>query len=276
GRPVAVFMVGATRAMRGRRDGTSRATGGGLRFIDRNARGAVPRRVLLARRRAAWYARPVDPQQRTSPAVVDLGQLGESIELTPIATVVTDPRQPDNPIVAVNTAFERLTGYAREEILGRNCRFLAGPGTSGEARAALRAAQTAPRAAIVEVLNYRKDGSAFRNAVMIAPILDAAQRPRFFVGSQMDLGDAASPGDRHAAARARVDALTPRQRQVIEHLVAGLRNKQIGALLGIDEKTVKMHRAALLARLGCATSADAIRVGVEAGLGAADQAAARG
>ena len=208
----------------------------------------------------------MDPQSRLPANPVRLEQLVESIDLTPIATIVTDARQPDNPIVATNPAFERLTGYARAEVLGRNCRFLSGPGTSSTARAALRAAQAERRAAIVEVLNYRKDGSPFRNAVMIAPILDERQEPLFFVGSQMDLGDAVAPGDRQGPARAQLERLSPRQRQVLEHLVAGLRNKQIGAVLGIDEKTVKMHRAALLERLGCATSADAIRIGVEAGL----------
>ena len=51
------------------------------------------------------------------------------IAASPIAAVVTDPRQPDNPIIACNQAFEVLTGYGTEEILGRNCRFLAGPDT---------------------------------------------------------------------------------------------------------------------------------------------------
>jgi len=216
----------------------------------------------------------VKPQQITGDEPVRLDRLVESIELTPIATVITDAKLPDNPIVAANAAFERLTGYTRGEVVGRNCRFLAGPETSGEARAALRAAQVECRSAIVEILNYRKNGTAFRNAVMIAPILDDQGAPLFFVGSQMDLGEAASADQRRDAARVRVERLTRRQRQVLERLVAGLRNKQIGATLGIDEKTVKMHRAALLQRLGCATSADAIRVGVEAGL-AADQAAAR-
>ena len=206
----------------------------------------------------------MEPQQITGDEAVRLEQLAESIELTPIATVVTDPRLPDNPIVAANAAFERLTGYSRGEILGRNCRFLGGAETSDEARAALRAAQAEGRPAIVEILNYRKDGSAFRNAVMIAPVLDERGAPLLFVGSQMDLGRAALPDQRREAARARVARLTPRQREVLERLVAGLRNKQIGAALGIDEKTVKMHRAALLERLGCATSADAIRIGVEA------------
>lgn len=208
----------------------------------------------------------MEPQQFTGDEPVRLEQLAESIELSPIATVVTDPRLPDNPIVAANAAFERLTGYSRGEILGRNCRFLGGPATSGEARAALRAAQAEGRPAIVEILNYRKDGSAFRNAVMIAPLLDARGAPLLFIGSQMDLGAAALPDQRRDVARAQVARLTPRQREVLERVVAGLRNKQIGAALGIDEKTVKMHRAALLERLGCATSADAIRIGVEAGV----------
>jgi DNA-binding CsgD family transcriptional regulator len=69
-----------------------------------------------------------------------------------------------------------------------------------------------------------------------------------------------------------VRALTPRQHQVLAHMIQGYRNKQIAARLGIDEKTVKMHRAGLLAKLGVATSADAIRIGVEAGLSLNDSA----
>ena len=57
----------------------------------------------------------------------DVGQLLGSIEPSPIATVITNPRLADNPIVAVNAAFERLTGFSPAEAIGRNCRFLAGP-----------------------------------------------------------------------------------------------------------------------------------------------------
>ena len=67
------------------------------------------------------------------------------------------------------------------------------------------------------------------------------------------------------ACAARSAQLTARQREVLECLVRGLRNKQTAAALGIGEKTVKMHRARMLERLGCASSADAIRLGVEAG-----------
>ena len=61
-----------------------------------------------------------------------------SISLSPIASVVTDARSPDNPIVAVNRAFCELTGYREDEALGRNCRFLAGPETEPDARETLR------------------------------------------------------------------------------------------------------------------------------------------
>ena len=199
-------------------------------------------------------------------ATSDVGRLIASIERTPIATVVTDPRLPDNPIIAANRAFFQLTGYAEAEVVGRNCRFLAGRETDPAAQDRLRCAISECRPAMVEVINYRKDSSTFRNAVMIAPLFDEAGEALVFVGSQMEVKDQGRADERRARAAARVDRLTRRQRQVLERLVRGHRNKQIATALGIGETTVKMHRAHMLARLGCATSADAIRLGVEAGL----------
>lgn len=196
----------------------------------------------------------------------DLRGLIASIERTPIATVVTDPRLFDNPIIAANRAFLELTGYPEAQVVGRNCRFLAGPATDPAAQDRLRQAIAECRPAMVEVTNYRKDASAFRNAVMIAPIFDEAGEPLLFVGSQMEVDGQDRSDERRAGAAARVNRLTPRQRQVLEMLVRGHRNKQISNVLGIGETTVKMHRAHMLTRLGCVTSADAIRLGVEAGL----------
>lgn len=190
-----------------------------------------------------------------------------SIDHSPIASVITDARLPDNPIVAVNRAFRALTGYPEEEILGRNCRFLAGPETEPAAQAELRRAVEQGRPALVELTNYRRDGSAFLNAVMIAPVLGDDGRVAYFLGSQMDVGAGARlSAPRRRRAEALVGALTPRQMQVLEHMIAGYRNKQIAGFLAIDEKTVKMHRAGLLARLGAGSSAEAIRLGVEAGV----------
>jgi PAS domain S-box-containing protein len=194
-----------------------------------------------------------------------LEQLIGSIERSPIPGVITDPRLPDNPIVAVNQAFAQLTGYSRDEVVGRNCRFLAGPGTSSRSRTLLKQAQAEGRSAVVEILNYRKDGSAFQNAVMIAPIRGEAGEIVYFVGSQMALGEA--DGVPSLDAQRRVATLSARQLEVLEWVVRGYLNKQIAGFLGIDEKTVKMHRAAMIRRLGCTTTAEAIRIGVQAGLG---------
>jgi len=189
-----------------------------------------------------------------------------SIGLSPLATLVTNPRLPDNPIVCANAAFCQLTGYSESEIVGRNCRFMQGEGTERELRALLRESIANGRAVLTVINNYRKDGTLFRNALMIAPLYGPDGSIEYFVGSQMDVSDA--PERVHAQriryASTLVSGLTTRQKQVLEHMSRGLRNKQIGELLGIEEKTVKMHRASLLKRLGAASSADAIRIAIEA------------
>lgn len=196
------------------------------------------------------------------------GALFASISLSPIATLVTNPRLPDNPIVCVNAAFCALTGYQERDILDRNCRFLQGADTESEQRASLREAIEHGRPALVVLTNYRKDGTAFRNAVMVAPLFGADGTIEYFIGSQMDITEAPdrSQNLRITHASALVKALTPRQKQVLECMARGLRNKKIGERLGIEEKTVKMHRASLLKRLGATTSADAIRIAIEAGV----------
>lgn len=198
-------------------------------------------------------------------------KLFESIDLSPIPAVLTDPKLPDNPVVAVNEAFCRLTGYGRDEIVGHNCRFLSGPATEPEAQDALRQAVAARRSALVELTNYKKGGEPFLNAVMIAPVLAEGGEVSYFLGSQMDAGHARLIATaRRRDAQQAVRSLTPRQRDVLRQMVEGLLNKQIAHRLGIDEKTVKMHRAALLSRLGARSSAEAVRIGVESGLGLND------
>lgn len=194
--------------------------------------------------------------------------LAESIRLSPIATVLSNPRLPDNPIVAANAAFCALTGYAEQEIVGRNCRFLAGPDTEPWLTERIRQALRDLRPSLTEILNYRKDGSAFRNAVLIAPLFGAEGEPAWFLGSQVEVdpGSAAPLALRQQRAARLAAALSPRQRQVLKEMVAGQRNKQIAWRLGLSEKTVKMHRALLLEKLSVKTTADAIRLAVEAGI----------
>ena len=103
---------------------------------------------------------------------------------------------------------------------------------------------------------------------MIAPLFDADGKLEYFLGSQVDLGvaDDASMASRRARAAALVAELPERQRQVLEAMAKGTLNKQIAFDLGIAEKTVKMHRMLMLERLGGITTAEAIRIAVEAGL----------
>jgi PAS domain S-box-containing protein len=194
--------------------------------------------------------------------------LVQSVRASPIAMVVTNPRLPDNPIELANEAFCALTGYDEREVIGRNCRFLGGHDTNAAVRDEIRQAVGNEQAFLVEILNYRRDGTPFRNGVMIAPLFDDAGRLAFFLGSQVDLGRDGPSGltVRRSRARAMVELLPPRQRQVLEGIAAGLLNKQIAYRLGIAEKTVKMHRALLLERLGGISTAEAIRIAVEADL----------
>ena len=198
----------------------------------------------------------------------DPERIVESVALSTLAMVLSNPRRPDNPLELVNSAFCDLTGYAEDEIIGRNCRFLAGAATEQSATEQLRAAIRDRRPVLTEILNYRRDGTAFRNGVMITPVYGPGGDLDWFLGSQLDLGPAVSGGlaERRSGAAERVANLPPRQRQVLRGMAHGLLNKQIAWELKISEKTVKMHRALLLERLGVGTSAEAIRIAVEAGL----------
>lgn len=192
----------------------------------------------------------------------------DSIRHSPIATVVSDPNEADNPIVAVNEAFLKLTGYAEDEVLGRNCRFLRGPDTENVQTTKLRDAIYQRQATLAELVNYRKDGSRFRNAVMIAPLFDEAGKIEYFVGSQIEVKpqEDSITTVRQEQAAAIVDRLSPRQREILQQMAQGFRTKQIAYMLSLSEKTVQMHRMLLFKKLDTSNAADAVRIAVEAGL----------
>lgn len=103
--------------------------------------------------------------------------------------VITDPARDDNPIVYANAAFLDLTGYGRDEVLGRNCRFLQGADTTAESRAALRDLIASARVDTIEIVNYRKDGTRFINALQVGPIMGEDGKPLYFFGSQLDVSE---------------------------------------------------------------------------------------
>lgn len=110
-----------------------------------------------------------------------------AIRATRMAMIITNPRLPDDPIVFANDAFLRLTGYERREVVGRNCRFLQGPDTDARSIDQIRDAIEQRRDISVDILNYRKDGSTFWNALYLSPVSNEAGELQFHFASQLDI-----------------------------------------------------------------------------------------
>ncbi|GFH17457.1 putative LOV domain-containing protein [Haematococcus lacustris] len=106
---------------------------------------------------------------------------------------ISDPTLPDCPIVFASDAFLDLTEYKREEVLGRNCRFLQGPGTDQNTVQMIRDAIRTGAEITVRILNYTKSGRPFWNMFTLAPMSDSDGTTRFFVGVQVDV-TAVQPG----------------------------------------------------------------------------------
>lgn len=129
----------------------------------------------------------------------------QAMAQTRMAVCLSDPHQPDAPIVFANRAFRALTGYDEADVVGRNCRFLQGPGTDPATVRRVREALAAEEVVVVELLNYRKNGEAFWNALHLGPIYDPQGRLLYFFGSQWDVSDvrAARADEQHARDLAR-------------------------------------------------------------------------
>lgn len=133
------------------------------------------------------YKRSLDAGAELAAAHGPDDPFAAAIRATRMAMIVTDARQVDHPIIFVNDAFLALTGYAREEIIGRNCRFLQGAQTDQQAVAEIRDAIAEGRDAAVDILNYRKDGAPFWNALYISPVRNSKGEITYFFGSQLDI-----------------------------------------------------------------------------------------
>ncbi|MGC1505282.1 MAG: PAS domain-containing protein [Sulfitobacter sp.] len=113
--------------------------------------------------------------------------IAEAVRHARIPLCISDPNIADNPIVFANDAFLTLTGYTKEDVIGKNCRFLQGPETTRESIKEIRQAIDRRQVETIEILNYRKDGTSFLNALQIGPILDNKGQLIYFFGSQLDI-----------------------------------------------------------------------------------------
>jgi PAS domain S-box-containing protein len=110
-----------------------------------------------------------------------------AVRATRMPMVISNPRLPDNPIIFVNDSFCRLTGYPRQDILGRNCRFLQGPETDRAAVARIADAVAQARPLEIDIRNHRRNGEPFWNRLLMAPVYDADGELAYFFASQVDV-----------------------------------------------------------------------------------------
>lgn len=115
--------------------------------------------------------------------VVSDSKLDPSVQ----ALTLADMRRPGAPLVYVNYGFEKMTGYMREDVIGRNCRFLQGPETSREAITQMAKAIGQGNSLLIDVLNYRKNGSKFWNRLSLTPVKDRLGKTTHYIGIQSDI-----------------------------------------------------------------------------------------
>ena len=144
-----------------------------------------------------------------------------AIEACPVNITIADMSRPDTPLIYVNPAFSETTGYGAQDVLGQNCRFLQGPKTDPEAIEGLRRAIRNEESVEVEIVNYRRDGSEFINALKMAPVHGEDGRLISFVGIQSDVTEE----------RAREKARLQRQRLEMLGQLSGEMAHQINNLL---------------------------------------------
>nr|AHZ63801.1 neochrome [Megaceros flagellaris] len=110
--------------------------------------------------------------------------LATTLERIGQSFVITDPRLPDNPIIFASDQFLQLTEYSREEVLGKNCRFLQGPDTDRGAVQMITDAVKERRDVTVQLLNYTKEGRPFWNMFHLQAMRDAKGELQYFIGVQ--------------------------------------------------------------------------------------------
>ena len=143
--------------------------------------------VVLARQVVSTSRRLEREIEQRKKAEEERALRDRSINSATNGILIADARQPDMPTVYCNAAFEKITGYGAEEVLGRNCRFLQGTDHHQPGLDAIRQAVQEGTEAKAELRNYRKDGSPFWNELYIAPVKDQQGKLTHFIGIQTDI-----------------------------------------------------------------------------------------
>lgn len=118
---------------------------------------------------------------------LQLALFRQAVEAGSDGVIITDATRSDQPVLYVNPAFERMTGYSSDEVVGKNCRFLQGDDRSQPERAKLRRAMSDGLPCSVVLRNYRKDGTLFWNELSLSPVRDRSGKTTHFIGIQKDV-----------------------------------------------------------------------------------------
>lgn len=127
------------------------------------------------------------PPLSTGQDMINAQLLQSMVDASNDGIVVAEQEGDDTILIYVNPAFERLTGYSRDEILYQDCRFLQGDDRDQLARARIRKALAEGRPCREVLRNYRKDGSAFWNELSITPVFNDTDQLTYFIGIQKDV-----------------------------------------------------------------------------------------
>lgn len=178
-----------------------------------------------------------DDWHRTSDIGVELGRgdpFAAAVRWSTMPMAFADPRQPDTPIVYVNNAFCKMTGYDLGDVVGRNCRMLQGPKTDPEAVKLIAEAIRSQQAIGLDILNYRKDGTPFWNALYVSPVFNEAGELIYYFSSQFD----ATERRRHAIAiaerKAELETVVATSTRDLEATLVSLEK-------ALEEKTLLIH-----------------------------------
>ena len=162
---------------------------------------------------------------------------------------LADPSVKDCPIVYASEEFYRTSRYSRDDVLGRNCRFLQGPKTNRTAVARIGAAVKSGQESCETVLNYRRDGSPFMNLLLTAPLYDNRGSVRYFIGAQIDVSGLIEDGrglDSFAQYLADRRPNRNRDSDQSEDTIAQKPLKtlsEFGQMLSLDESSVFQHHS---------------------------------
>ncbi len=137
---------------------------------------------------------------------------------TSCGIVIADASQRDRPLIYCNPAFEKISGYRREEVLGKNCKFLQGADTDPLTIQQIRDALNNGHGCQVIIKNYRKDGTPFWDELTISPVHDDRGRLTHFIGIQTDITDKVNADAEMHASQTRLQEQTAQLEQTLSEL----------------------------------------------------------